>query len=438
MQDNIRSTTPDSQLLSRARSTRIPSGGGKGISLDIGNMRGSNSFDGALPDASEPEDLAADLSELTLSGSSVLDKENRVRSTTQQEICDHRNQFYFQGDPKHIEQYPHLNSSELGNFHSHPMSRSANGSYGCGVGLDMKNYSLLADVSAKSYSKGPLTPTVNTGGGSPSQYRKIDSPRSSLSDYGLSGYGINPPSPPMLGSQLGTGSLPPFLETAAAMQVIGVPSMNTGKRGGLALRPSLIAAAAELQNHNRIGNPSAGSLQVPHIDPLYVQHLRSMVGNNMNDYVDLLELHKAYPGGPLVSPMQSQYGIPHLGRPANNRGYGGNHTIGLGRSYPGSPLTGAVLPNSPTGSCSPFIHGERSLCFPSGMRNFDLLGGSVGPWHLEGGSTIVGNFASSILEEFKNNKTKVFELSQIAGHVVEFRYILLDNTSAHTLYLYIE
>jgi len=29
---------------------------------------------------------------------------------------------------------------------------------------------------------------------------------------------------------------------------------------------------------------------------------------------------------------------------------------------------------------------------------------------------------SSLLEEFKNSKTRRFELSDIAGHVVEFRY----------------
>ena len=50
------------------------------------------------------------------------------------------------------------------------------------------------------------------------------------------------------------------------------------------------------------------------------------------------------------------------------------------------------------------------------------LAGVMGPWHVDTGN-IDESFASSLLEEFKSNKTKCFELSEIAGHVVEFRYI---------------
>ena len=50
------------------------------------------------------------------------------------------------------------------------------------------------------------------------------------------------------------------------------------------------------------------------------------------------------------------------------------------------------------------------------------LEGVMGPWHLDAGN-MDENFASSLLEEFKSNKTKCFELSEISGHVVEFRYI---------------
>ncbi|GKB01818.1 pumilio homolog 2-like protein [Tanacetum coccineum] len=51
------------------------------------------------------------------------------------------------------------------------------------------------------------------------------------------------------------------------------------------------------------------------------------------------------------------------------------------------------------------------------MRNLGGGGGGImGPWHLDGADS----FGSSLLEEFKSNKTKSFELSEIAGHVVEF------------------
>jgi pumilio RNA-binding family len=70
--------------------------------------------------------------------------------------------------------------------------------------------------------------------------------------------------------------------------------------------------------------------------------------------------------------------------------------------------------------------------FSSGMSN--LAGGIMGPWHLDAGCNIDESFASSLLEEFKSNKTKCLELSEIAGHVVEFRYLLHKKSSyVHSL-----
>ncbi|KAM0070156.1 putative armadillo-like helical, nucleic acid binding NABP, pumilio domain-containing protein [Helianthus debilis subsp. tardiflorus] len=51
------------------------------------------------------------------------------------------------------------------------------------------------------------------------------------------------------------------------------------------------------------------------------------------------------------------------------------------------------------------------------MRNLGGGNGVMGYWHLDGGES---NFASSLIEEFKSNKTKSFELSEINSHVVEF------------------
>ncbi|GJT69158.1 pumilio homolog 2-like protein [Tanacetum coccineum] len=51
------------------------------------------------------------------------------------------------------------------------------------------------------------------------------------------------------------------------------------------------------------------------------------------------------------------------------------------------------------------------------MRNLGRGSGVIGHWHLDG---VDSSFASSLLEDFKSNKTKSFELVEIAGHVVEF------------------
>ncbi|XP_071685725.1 pumilio homolog 1-like [Rutidosis leptorrhynchoides] len=208
-----------------------------------------------------------------------------------------------------------------------------------------------------SYMKGP----TNGAGGSPSQYQNIDSPGSSL----YNGYMMNPASPTMMGGL----NLPPLFDNGAGF---GLGSSRAG-------------------NHSPTGH------QGPLMDPLYLQNL-SEYAAALNDATidrELVTLQKAYLAG-LLSPQKSQYGVNH--------GYYGNSGYGLGVGYPGSPLGCGLLPNSAFGSCSPVRHGDRSLRFPSGIRN--LVG--------------VESFASSLLDEFKSNKARCFELSEIAGHVVEF------------------
>uniref|UniRef100_A0A5B6ZNN8 PUM-HD domain-containing protein n=1 Tax=Davidia involucrata TaxID=16924 RepID=A0A5B6ZNN8_DAVIN len=442
-----RSTTPDPQLAVRAPSPRIlPIGGGRAGSMDKRSVNGPNSFNGASPGMGEPTDLVAALSGMTLSTNDMVDEENHSRSRVQHEIDDHQNLFHLQGNQK---QHPYLNKSESGHFHLHSSSQSAKGSYpnmgkSSVVGMDLNNSSLIANgqvelhkpavSSANSYLKGPSTPILNSRGSSPPNYQNLDSPNSSFSNYGLSGYAINSASPSMMGNH--NGNFPPLFENVAAASAMGVFGMDSrALGGGLALGPNLMAAAAELQNLSRVGNHSVGSaLQVPLMDPLYLQYLRSteyaaaqvavlndpsMDGECLsNSYMDLIGHQKAYLGS-LLSPQKSQYGLPYLGKSGSlNHGFYGNPAFGLGMSYPGSPLAGPLLPNSPIGLGSPVIHGERNMRFPPGMRN--LAGGVMGSWHSEAGGNLDESFPSSLLDEFKSNKTKCFELSEIAGHVVEF------------------
>ncbi|XP_038711210.1 pumilio homolog 1-like isoform X1 [Tripterygium wilfordii] len=238
-------------------------------------------------------------------------------------------------------------------------------------------------------------------------------------DYGLSGYGMNLMSPSITGNQLGNSNFPPLFENVVAASAVGGTSLDcTALGGGLAFGPNLVAGAAELQNHG-IGNQNAGTvLQSSPIDPLYVQYLRSndyaaaqfaalnshAIGHEYGgNYADLLELQKTNLGA-LLSPPK-------------NYNYYGNPAFGLGMSYPGSPM-GPLLQNSPIGLGSTVRYGDRNMQFSSGMRN--ISGGTLGSWHSEASSNLGGNFASSLLDEFKSNKSKCIELSEIAGHVVEF------------------
>ena len=91
-------------------------------------------------------------------------------------------------------------------------------------------------------------------------------------------------------------------------------------------------------------------------------------------------------------------------------------------------MASPIVPNSPVGPSSPMRHGEFIIQFPSTMRN--ITGGVMGPWHA--GFSVEDSYAPSLLEEFKSNKTKCFELSEIAGHFVEFRYGLFITLSLNT------
>ncbi|KAH7548125.1 hypothetical protein JRO89_XS14G0071000 [Xanthoceras sorbifolium] len=439
-----RSTTPDPQLVARAPSPRIPTvGGGRSSSMDKRGVGGPNPLNGISASLNDSAELVAALSGLNLSTDGMLDRDNHSRLQNPNEIDDRHNLFNMQGDPNQTKQHSYLNKLESGHFHLHSASQSTKGSYAnvgksSGGGVDLNNASFMGDghkpgfSSANSYLRGPSTPTLNGGGISPSHHQMVGNMNSAFSNFSLNGYALNPSSPPMMGSPLGSGSLPPLFENAVAASAMGGNGLDSRALGGnLGLGQNMMAAAAELQNFSRLGNHTSGNaLQVPLMDPLYLQYLRSneyaaaqvaaLSDPTMdmgNSYMDLLGLQKAYLGS-LLSPQKSQYGVPYLGKSSSlNNNFYGNPAVGLGMSYPGSPLGGPLLSNSPVGSGSPVRHGDRNMRFSSAMRN--LSGGVMGPWSEAGGS-FDESFASSLLDEFKSNKTKCFELSEIAGHVVEF------------------
>ncbi|CAB4282412.1 unnamed protein product [Prunus armeniaca] len=442
-----RSTTPDPQLVARAPSPCLtPIGGGRVGTSEKRGISSPSSFNAVSSGINESGDLVGPFSSMNLSANGVIDDENHLPSQIKQDVDDHQKYLFgLQGGESHARQLTYLKKSESGHMHMPSVPHSAKGSYSDlgksnGGGPDFSNSSSdrqvelqKAAVSSNNlYLKGSPTSNHNGGGSLHPQYQQVDTANSSFSNYGLSGYSMNPALASMVASQLGTGNLPPLFESA-----MGSPGMDSRVLGGgMASGPNLAAAASESHNLGRLGSPIAGSgLQAPFVDPMYLQYLRtseyaaaqlaalndpSMDRNYLgNSYMNLLELQKAYLGA-LLSPQKSQYGVPLGGKSAgsNQHGYYGNPAFGVGMSYPGSPMASPVIPNSPIGPGSPMRHNELNMCFPSGMRN--LAGGVMGPWHLDGSGNIDESFASSLLEEFKSNKAKSFELSEIGGHVVEF------------------
>uniref|UniRef100_A0A2P2MFU7 Uncharacterized protein MANES_01G170300 n=1 Tax=Rhizophora mucronata TaxID=61149 RepID=A0A2P2MFU7_RHIMU len=446
-----RSTTPDPQLVARAPSPcPTPIGQGRVSTSEKRSVTGSNSFNGVSSSMSGSPDLAAALSGMNLSTNGITDEENNLPSEIEPDVDKHKSYIFGpQSGHNVVKQNSYLQKSESGNFHMPSAHQSAKTDLDLGqtngVGSGLNSSSLMTDRQAElhnsavssgnSYLRGSPTSTFRGGSGLAAQYHHLDAMNSSLPNYGLSGYSMNPVLASMMASQLGTGNLPPLFENAAAASARAASGMNSRVLGGnLGSGADLTASASESRSVGRAGSLMHGSaLQGPFVDPIYLQYLRtpeyaaqlaalndpSADRNYLgNSYMNLLELQKAYVGA-LQSPQKPQYGVP-LGSKtgaSNQLGYYGNPAFGVGMSYPGSPLASPVIPNSPVGPGSPMRHNELNLRFPSGVRN--LTGGIVGPWHLDAGS-MSESFASSLLEEFKSNKTKCLELSEIAGHVVEF------------------
>ncbi|GFP97364.1 pumilio homolog 1 [Phtheirospermum japonicum] len=379
-----RSSTPDLQRIARAPSPcPTPIGGGRAGSSDKRNINSPSSFNAVPSLSSESADLVAALSGMSLSNGNI-DEGHHLSSHIEPDAAEHRNYlFNLQGGQNNLRQQTYVKKHEPAQFN-----------YQRGIIMPSDsgvNNIGRSDFNRKAYLKGPSNATVNGGAGLLSPYKHLDSPNSSFSSYGVSGYPMSP-----MSGQIGSSNFSPLFENAAML-------------GGTNL-------AAEQNFRNQ------SAMQASFVDPLYLQYLRTAeyfndpsvdrnyMGNN--SYMDLLQ--KAYIGN-VLSPPKSQYGVPMGGNsgPSSPHGYYANPAFGIGMSYPGSPMAGHIIPSS-TGS--PMRQGEFNMRFPGGMRNV-VGGGAIGAWHLD---NIDNGFGSTLLEEFKSNKTRCFELSEISGHVVEF------------------
>ncbi|KAM3309301.1 pumilio 2 [Capsicum chacoense] len=373
-----RSTTPDPQHIARAPSPSLtPIGGGRVVNSEKRSVSSPSPFNGVSSHRTESAELVTALSGMNISN----------------------------GGQNNTKQHDFLKQSKSPQFNMVSTAQSAK-----------VPYSVAVTGSNSSYLKGSPTSGLNGGGGVLSQYPHLDSPNSSFSNYGLGGHSVSP-----MSSHLGNYNLPPLFGNAAAASAMVVPGLDSRMLGG-----SNLSAATSEQTLSRMGNQMGGSgLPASFVDPMYLQYLTaeyaaaqvaalndpSLDRNYMgNSYVDLLQ--KAYLSNML--PQKSQYGAPLNSKSSGSghHGYYGNPAYGVGLSYPGSPLASPV---SPVGPGSPMRHSDYNMRFPGRMRN--IAGGVVGPYHLD---NMENSIASSLLEEFKSNKAKCFELSEIAGHVVEF------------------
>jgi pumilio RNA-binding family len=127
----------------------------------------------------------------------------------------------------------------------------------------------------------------------------------------------------------------------------------------------------------------------PLMDSRYVSH----------GHEDMQALHKLYLEA-LLAQQNQHYGSPHFGRSGSLNHIYGNPTYDRGMPYHRKLVESSRL----------LSQQERAMQFAPSFRNTvcDIISDQT--------------YASSLLDELKNNKNKSFELSDVVGHLIEFRY----------------
>lgn len=167
---------------------------------------------------------------------------------------------------------------------------------------------------------------------------------------------------------------------------------------------------------SRLINQVASELHSPVMDPHYSQYLQTASatgapsdhslrrnnfgttnGDTANDYLAMLLAQNRQQLGNLSAANSRLFESP---------------SYDLGSMYLGNHLP------SPSKN-SRNLQNMRMSQSPSMMKV--PFGGLQGSSHVDIGSTT----ETSLLEGFKNNKTRSLELSEIVGHVIEFRYFTL-------------
>ncbi|KAF7024579.1 hypothetical protein CFC21_036911 [Triticum aestivum] len=403
-----RSATPDSHYIPRVPSPGLPPVGARINSNEKRLNCSSSSFNTISSKALEPDDILTALSSMNLSkGGTLNDNSNISQSKFQREISDYHN---FALGPQAAQvssrQYSAMleadaeyagvpsNSSFADIKNSVPNPADFRGS--TNTRFDGHGEIKRSTLSARSYQKSPPSSNASPGG-SPAQHQNLDGTNSAFLNYGLSGYPLNPGFNSMMMNNMGSGSMPPLFESGAAASAIaslGSDSRNLGSN--ISSPPAL--SLSDLHNLAQYTAQEAANYSDPYLE-------RGFMGSS---YADLTPVQKAYVEALL---QQKQYGMPVGKSVASNHGYFSNLGYGMGMTYPGSPLGSPVA--SPSGPGSPIRLGERNLRFPSNTR-------SLTGWNVDPSGYMNGNFPSSLLDEFKSNKARSFDLAEIAGNVVEF------------------
>ncbi|KAL5699468.1 hypothetical protein ACHQM5_030365 [Ranunculus cassubicifolius] len=263
-------------------------------------------------------------------------------------------------------------------------------------------------------------------------YSNLQQPPMFASQYSIGGYALN------------TAVLPPFItgyppHTAFTMgfDATASPSFNNVRASGVPTGGNIVPGV-DLQHPYKFYGQLGLTMQPSFADPVYMHYFQhppespygtsnsyDPLRGNIGSHVESVDSQKgpsmaaAYTGDQKPQYQRSGLTIGNLNREgiAGPSYYGSPPSMGVLMQLPTSPLASPVMSGSPMGSMSPA--GRRNdFRFPSGSSKSP---GTYSGWQGQKGSDRFDDPKTfSFLEELKSSKARKFELSDIAGRIVEF------------------
>ncbi|XP_077214609.1 pumilio homolog 5-like [Tasmannia lanceolata] len=322
--------------------------------------------------------------------------------------------------------------SEVQGPHSPMISQGMHHSYN---GMDHFSYAHPKFSSVEVQPTPPLYATAAAYMASGNPFYPNLQPSSVFApQYSIGGYALNAAlMPPFLTGYPSHSAIPMAFDNTAG------PGFNAHSAGGPT--GGNIAPGSDLQHLYNFYGQFGLALQPSFTDPLYMpyfQHpsedaynatgqydpLASSVGFIGNQ--DTFDPQKGPPLAAYTADQKSQYprsralSIPSPRKVgiASPNSYGSPPNLGVLMQYPTSPLASPVLPGSLMSGMSFSGRKIENLRFPVGT-NRDV--GAYSGWQGQRGTEKFDDSKPySFLEELKSSKTRRFELSDIAGRIVEF------------------
>ncbi|XP_026435125.1 pumilio homolog 1-like [Papaver somniferum] len=391
-----RSTTPESHLTARAVGPGFPPVGGRGSLVDQNNVLDANTFNGLPSRTEDRASIAASLFGLSLSKTRLVDEVGHDLSQLKREF-DVQPSFHIGMPNDHSQSLqndlvkkteavtlpiPSIYKELANNHNLTDTSVSEMNSNA------QSNFRKGTSASANVYKKGPYAGSASFD--QAVRYQSTDMPDRSFPGHMPETYPIND----------GQDSVNHF---------------DTGANFSISMGRSLDG------NRNQVRSGS----QVPIVDPLYVQCMQRasdhtaqaatspqdpFSGRNYS-HVDMIALHRAYLEALIA--QQNPYGMPFLDKSSSlTHPYLRSPAFGHGMKHSRN-LMARSIPSVVSGS--PMLQNQRISSFPSMLRG--TTGGSLGSWLSGDGEKVEESYGSSLFEEFKTNKARSFELSEIVDYV---------------------